>query len=364
MSGCWPSGALIGRTARSVGKAPDATPDGHAQDDAESLTESERYRSFALVADLAMHLWSATDTGLAKMSPHLSIMARAGEDDGAISEDAVGVSDVDPGAGPESLLRAFESPPLATIKFLKDSEKRAVEPVVSAGAAAHRLPLTLLRAEVFGAHQRRLGRAAGRREHLAELLACEGLCAYDYDTWVEDFRNLDARLSTLRGCCLYVLVHLRSPYAVGRIRDALPDLACWTDIEASVAGAVAPRATSDDERELVAFAEAFFLSLSSTRLRARPLNDYLNRLAVAFRHVNTQGFRELPEAGARLDGIDVADAYALGDGCLEGLAVVIEGFLRTLDNRYGSAGLREKFAPDVAVFQEGFARIYAGGGPA
>ena len=211
---------------RRVGKAPDATLDGHAQDDAEPLTESERYRSFALVADLAMHLWSATDTGLAKMSPHLSIMTRAGEDDGAISEDALDLPEFDPGADTESLLRTFESPPLATIKFLKDNEKPAVEPVVSAGAAAHRLPLTLLRVEVFGVQQRRLGRAAGDHERLAELLAREGLCACDYDTWVEDFRNLDARLSTLRGCCLHVLVHLRSPYAVGRIRDALPNLAC------------------------------------------------------------------------------------------------------------------------------------------
>ena len=112
---------------------------------------------------------------------------------------------------------------------------------------------------------------------------------------------------------------------------------------------------------LVAFAEAFFGSLSSTRLRAPPLNEYLGRLAVAFRQVNTQGFKELPEAGSQLDGIDVADVYALGDGCLQSLAVVIEGFLRTLDSRYGSVGLREKFASDIALFEQGFTRIYAGG---
>ena len=347
---------------RSLGETPTATLEGHAQTDSESVAGSERYRSFALVAELAMHLWSATDAGLAKMSPHLSLMIRAGEGDGTIAEDALDLSEIDPGTDSASLLRALGSPPLATIKFLKDSEKRAVEPVVSAGAAAHRLPLTLLRVEVFGTHQRRLGRASGGHARLAGLLDCSGLPTYECR--VEDFLKLATRLSKLRDCCLHVLVHLRDPYAVGRIRNALPNLACWNDIEASIGDAATPRAASNAGRVLDAFAEAFFRSLSSTRLRVRPLNDYLSGLATAFRDVNTQGFRELPETGTQLDGIDVPDVYALGDGCLEGLAVVLEGFLRTLDGGYGPVGLRDKFASDVALFQEGFTRIYAGGGPA
>ena len=124
---------------RSPGKAPTASLERHAQADSESAAGSERYRSFALVAELAVHLWSATDAGLAKMSPQLSIMVRAGEGDGTIAEDALDLSEIDPGTDSESLLRALGSPPLATIKFLKDSEKRAVEPIVSAGAAVHRM---------------------------------------------------------------------------------------------------------------------------------------------------------------------------------------------------------------------------------
>ena len=354
----WPDG--------SAGEAPDAVPDGHAQDDTESVNESKRYRSFSLVAELFVHLGIATDDGMAKMSPHLSIMVRAGEEeDYAVSEDALDPSDVAWDAGAESPLRAFESPPLAAVKFLKNLEIGALKPVASAGAVAHRLPLTLLRSDVFGGHQRLLGRAAGQRERFARLLAGERL--HTYDSWVENFRNLDARLSTLRGCCLHVLVHLRSPHAVGRIRDALPDLACWNDIDAPFAGATAPPGASDAEGVLAAYSEAFFRSLQSTQRRPpsldKSLDKYLDQLAVAFRRVNTQGFSELPEAGTQLHGIDAADVYARGDRVLEALAEVVEDFLQTLDKRYGKEeGLRKKFAFDLAVFQEGFTRIYAGGG--
>ena len=351
----WPGG--------SVDEARGAMHEGHSQDDSEAPTEPGKYRTFELVAEMAMHLWSATEAGLARMSPHLAIMIRAGEDSETISEDAFAPSDDEMGADTESLLRALESPPLAEIKFLKGTEKGAVEPIATAGAAAHRLPLTLLRAEVFGPHQRRLGRAAGRSECLAELLKCEDLPTYD--DRAQDLRNFQARLSVLRDCCLHVLVHLKSVHAVGRIRDRLPELTCWTDIARSVAGTRALRAASDDGSMLMeAFAGALFDRLNDIRAREPCLDECLNGLARAFGSVNTRGFQALPAAGAQIDGADIADVYAGGEDCLARLAVVIEGFLGTLDSRYGAQGLEEEFVSDRALFQEGFARIYAGGDPA
>ena len=351
----WPGG--------SVDEARGAMHEGHSQDDSEAPTEPGKYRTFKLVAEMAMHLWSATEAGLARMSPHLAIMIRAGEDSETISEDAFAPSDDEMGADTESLLRALESPPLAEIKFLKGTEKGAVEPIATAGPAAHRLPLTLLRAEVFGPHQRRLGRAAGRSECLAELLKCEDLPTYD--DRARGLRDLLARLSVLRACCLHVLVHLRSLHAVGRIRDRLPELACWTDIEMSVAGTRALRDASDNGSVLMeAFAGAFFDRLNDIRARELRLDECLNGLARAFGSVNTRGFRALPAAGAQIDGAAIADVYAGGEDYLARLAVVIEGFLGTLDSRYGSQGLEEKFVSDRALFQEGFTRIYAGGDPA
>ena len=353
----WPDG--------SVGETQNAMHAGHSQDDSEAPVEPREYRTFEHVAELAMHLWSATEAGLMQMSPRLSIMICAGEDSETISEDTFLPSDNEMGADPDPLLRALESPPLAEIKFLKDTEKCAVEPIATvAGAAAHRLPLTLLRAEVFGPHQRRLGRAAGRPERLAELLDCEGLRTYN--DRAQDLRDLHTRLSVLRDCCLHVLVHLRSSHAVGRIRNRLPDLACWAEIEESVASTRALRTASDNGSVLIieVFAKAFFDRLNDIRARDPRLTEYLNGLAGTFRHVNTQGFRELPAAGAQIDGADIADVYADGEDCLARLAVVIEGFLGTLDSRHGSQGLEEKFASDLALFQKGFTRIYAGGDPA
>ena len=350
----WPGG--------SVGEAKGATQEGHWRDDSEFPADSERYRSFAFVAELAMHLWCATDIGLKRMSTHLSIMIRAGEDGGTISEDAFDLSGSDMDADTESLVRAFESPPLTTIKFLKETEKKVIEPIVSVGAAAHRLPLTLLRARIFGHHQRRLGRAFGSSERLAELLVCQDLGSYCGR--VEEIRSLLERLSKLRDCCLHVLVHLSSHHAVSRIREALPDLTCWADIEATIAGAKSSRDANDDEDVLAAFAKGFFRSLSSTRLCAPDLNAYLTQLTTVFGRVNTQGFKNLPAVGAQLDGVDIADAYAHGDNCLTRLVVVIEGFLRSLDSRYGDAALQEKFISDRNMFREGFTRIYAGGDPA
>ena len=349
------------------GEAPDATLDGHAHAAAKSIAKSKGYRTFRLVAELAMHLWNAEVVGSAKKGSRVSIVVHDqdhDDDDKSISEYSLEHSDGGHGADPTSLLQAFESPPLAKIKFFKkkEQERDAANSVVGAGTAAHRLPLTLLRDAVFGAHQRRLSQALGKRRSLDALLACEGLPTYH--TWVEHLRHLVERLSTLRRCCLHVLVNLRDPYAVGRLHDEWPDLACWDDIRASVVSDTASHAEYVNRRVGEAFTDAFFCGLQSTRNREPLLNEYLKRCRHAFD--STKGFKSLPDADMRLDGMHIAGVYALGDERLRDLTEVIEGFLRTLKNRSGSEGLKleEEFASDLDLFREGFTRIYARGAPA
>ena len=163
----------------------------------------------------------------------------------------------------------------------------------------------------------------------------------------------------MRHCCLHVLVHLRSPSAIERIRNALPNLSCWNTVDAAIAAAD-PETGSGDDEHLETAGSIFFRDLKKLRLREPKLNEHLRRVAQSFEKVNTQGFTELPGEGTQIGEMEVADVYQLGDETLADLDTVTKSYLDTLPS--DRSRLHEQFRSDLCTFREGFARIYAPGG--
>ena len=319
-------------------------PDGSIDEEPDRNT----YRTFGLVAELSLHFWAATDAGLREMSRPLSIMIRADEFD-SVPDDALDPTDEVVSGDSAALMRDLKSSPLAKIKFLKNTEIKFVTPVAYAGAAGRQLPLTLLRMEAFGRYQRELGKAARRPRAIASaLINCPN--ARSYCTWVSGIRTIQERIALVRDCCLHVLVHLRSPDAIGRLREALPSAECWISL-------ITWRTEEDLENAVC----SFFRDLTKLKLRTPELNLYLQGIERSFENVNTQGFRTLPHRNSQIDGWEAADVYARGDKCLAGLNAVMAGFLGSLP---APDCLDRQFRSDLCTFREGFARMYAPGGSA
>ena len=318
-------------------------------EDVESVTanapELQGYRAFEHVAEVAFHFCNA---------------ARVGADRQATPAD---VDDADRVAVPAanfdddhmSPLQRLAAPPLAAVKFLKDTEHRLLEPLLDAGPAAHQLPLTVLRAQTFGPRQRQLGRAAPANR--AVLLAFEDVPSYS--VWLAHMEQAQTRLQTLRDACLHTLLHLRSTVAVARVREALPELACWEAIEVSLPAAAGERDWANEAQLLEDYADAFFRQLPAERLRSQPLAAFLKRLAAAYAQVNTRGFATLPAADTPIGGSSAADVFAAGDECLGDVVAAIDGFFATLRQRAGGvAGLERDFRSDASLFRKAYQQLY------
>lgn len=307
--------------------------------------ESQGYRAFEHVAEVAFHLCDAGRIGTARQATHTDV------DD--VDQIALRAASLD--GGDISPLQRLTAPPLAAVKFLKDTERHLLEPLLDAGVAAHKLPFTLLRAQTFGPRQRQLGRATPAS--VAALLSLEDVPSYN--VWLGRLEQARTRLQTLRDACLHVLLHLRSTVAVARVRETLPELACWETIEVSLPAATGERDWADEAQLLEDYADAFFCRLQAERLRSHSLAALLKRLAAAYAQVNTRGFATLPASHASVVGGSPADVFAAGDGCLGDIIAIIDGFFGALRQRSGGmAALERDFRSDVLLFGKAYRQLY------
>ena len=203
--------------------------------DEEQALGTGNYVKFDTVAQIAMRLWNATEAGLEQQAEHLRIDLPATHEDegGTVREERLDASDLKINEEWDSIRTVLES---ADLKLLKKTEQRWPNAIREAGSAAWHLPLTLLRAEVFGDHQAKLTHAKAQApEALAGLLECETADSTNskrhgittYADAVDEIEQLAERIDLLRDCCLHVLLHFRTLYAMERVREKLPHLECW-----------------------------------------------------------------------------------------------------------------------------------------
>ncbi len=204
-----------------------------------------------------------------------------------------------------SPLETLREPALENVRFLNKVDLTALDRLMEHGPRAHRLPWSLMRAEVFGSVQARLSQAARRRDArdaVRELVSCVG--AETYREWRDRLAALDERVNDALRAALHVVLE---------------------------AAGAAERASGDE--------------------RLREARDVAER---AFAGLSRKGFEDA--AGGEPGSETV---YEAGAGALAAMSGQIRAFLGVLGQAVEEgSGLDDRFACDRGVFSEQFARIY------
>ena len=296
-----------------------------------SADEDGDYRTFVAVFDLFVAFLRALEAAEARRSIDgaAPIVDREGAevDLGSVDEmlgRAAG-DDADEETRLADLVGAWRSPlglldeePASRVKFLNRREREALERLVDAGPEAIDLPLSVLRAEVFGLVQARLTQAlrrgAGREERAALMRPAQG---ESYEDWRQRWSKLRAHIERMQKAALHVLA-----------RDGLPES---TDL-ASVDLAANDAPAFDPKR----------------------LAEVLEECRRAFRGFARQGFDD-----ATAQDPDGKAAFRAGLGVLLEVDRCLSAYLALLD-RIGREAppLAARFAEDGMTFARQFAKLY------
>lgn len=266
--------------------------------------ETGNFRLFRSVFDAYMAFLSAlevaTDREAVERARSIGSDRDAGEVDIALLLD-----DAEAAALWTSPLSTLQEPPFENIRFLNKVDLTALDRLMEHGPRVHRLPWSLLRAEVFGDVQARLSQAARRRDTgdtLSKLIACAG--AETYREWHDRLVVLDERVNNALRAALHVALQ---------------------------ADDAAERASEDE--------------------RLEEARDVAKR---AFAGISRRGFEDAV-VGERGSGV----VYEVGAGALAAISDQIHAFLRVLKQSVEEGtDLDDQFAYDHDVFSKQFARIY------
>lgn len=229
-------------------------------------------------------------------------------------------------------LETLADPPADAVKFLNKQEVADLYPLVEPGRTGLRLPLSVLRAQIWGMVQRRLtealrGHADGVR--LAAIIAEPP--AEDYAGWLERYGRLDHHMDKVLRAALHALTAARSPHAASLALDLAPDL---------------------DPRQVAArfgILVPFGLGETGENDADAALDGLLAKARSAHKALNRQGFDRLPEIGD-----DLCDAFETGVPALQVVRAVAARMLRCLESM-NAAG---RFMADHAIFTRHLVRLY------
>jgi len=212
-------------------------------------------------------------------------------------------------------------------KFLTMRVWHSCEMPVVHQAVIDRLPMTLLRMQVFGDHQARIIEA-GKRGRAFDWAALD---PDGYKEWIE---GLATHRATIRQAALAGIEALSR---AGCVPEALTLLLDWCPdaLSGAPGGGVTP-----DTLEAITTSD-----LKALRLQVPALNQSLEACRKAFQSINRAGFRGE-------DDFAEASEYAHGAAALRAIDGVLARFL----DRVASAG--PNYATDLAIFRDRFQKLH------
>lgn len=254
---------------------------------------------------------------------------------------------------PVNPLEALDRPPVDGVKFLNKREKAAIELLAECGDGAIRLPLSLLRCEVFGKGQARITRALRCKAGAAELRQLiDESAPEDYPSRRQAYSHLDRHIERVLLASLYLLARARRPEAFTVIMGVKPDLDLKRLAE------VIP-VDPDLDGEVVyldqgAVADRVFAVLEDEARVGPDLARLMTDSRKAFRGLARQGFADSAEPVP-----DLVEAHARGVEALMTLDRLLRSYLRELGRLgAGDGEWRRRFDADRAVFSRQFDLIY------
>jgi hypothetical protein len=250
-------------------------------------------------------------------------------------------------------LLALAEPPADAVKFLNKREVTALEHLVDAGKEANALPLSMLRAEVFGAHQARLtqaSRQAGGGNTIRALI--EGGPEEDYPAQTNRWRGIESHLGRCRLAALHVLLRGGHPAVATALLDLAPDI----DF-----AALAPRlAAANDSSNVVSLRSG-----QATQALAQALDDeaIAGPGLAALGQQARQAHKSLARQGFRDDDIaneTIVEGFAAGLAGLKDLTGGLNRYLSILEDRLNSEDEADLFSREAGKFSTAFHSLYGG----
>jgi len=258
------------------------------------------------------------------------------------------------------VLEEFENPldtltaePCDAVRFLTKTEARALEMLVESDSFADRLPLSLLRCEVFGAAQARITQGLRRRLKPAEFIALiDDSIALDYDICRSRFAVLAGHIERLLLASFHALAESGRTEAITVLLRLRPDID-FSPLAAHFAAAdtggnnVVPLAQHG-------VAARFATLLETTDGLPESLQAFVAEARTAFGSLSRQGFRDRD-----LNDEPVPDGFAGGEGPLFKLRTRLTGFGQSLARaKTDDAAWHSQFEADRSVFLRQFHSLY------
>ncbi len=270
--------------------------------------------------------------------------------------------EIDPGDFEYGMEQAIEmdnpldrlaTPPVDEIRFFTKPESQPLEHLVNAGALAERLPLSVLRNEIFGTAQSRVTQGLRRRLDAQAMSALiDDSIATNYAGNRERYRSLATHLDRVALAGFQVLAEAGRAEALLILLELRPGL----DFSA-LAGYFEQDEMLGDNVESFSkhgVTSRFMTIIETTERLPKPLCDFIADSKTAFTGLSRKGFRE-----SDTQDVAVIDGFAASCVPLFTLRKCLGGFRQCLD-RIGDSNMdwQARFDADKAVFLRQFHLLY------
>ena len=235
---------------------------------------------------------------------------------------------------PTNSVESLGQTALKDIKFLTAKDAAFCEKFELAGDALWTLPLTFLRAQVFGLQQARITEdlRASKGQHLPELISMADFSGFEL--WCEGLKEQLGRISQTRAAVTYILYQFAHPLALARLLEglSLEQKGQLTQLLGN--------------QPATGFAQQVLTHLASLA------PEEVKLLETAFSKVNRAGFKTLPAE------VQV-DRYLTGDECLAVLQTRLSQYAERLTRLTEIHGeMSDIEISDARIFSHTFAQLY------
>ncbi|WP_420403825.1 hypothetical protein [Nisaea sp.] len=253
-----------------------------------------------------------------------------------------------------AILSELASPPANRLKSVNKREAARLDLVLEAGEAAGVLPLTILRAEVFGAHQARIIQALRRRSGDDSWDVVDDLIGSapeeTYPAAVTSYRGIAEHLIRARKALMYILFRNRRPEALTIAISLYPDMA------------PALRSSIPDAKEAVGNVIPLRPEQAIGRLVERALSGDPETVAeaglfrtarVAFARLNRRGFEE-----CRVLEREILEAAEVSEPLVRECGSGLQDLLKALGRHFDLISPDQVFEEDCRRFGVALAALY------
>ncbi len=312
------------------------------------------FKGFRTVAINFLHLRLALKTAADRLAIDAAAPIGSSRDAG----------EVDPGEicgalevveGKRSVLAELSLPPADQLKAVNKREGARLELLMEAGDAAAILPLTILRAECFGAHQARIVQAV-RKRHAAEPRgAVEALIdqkpVEDYDAATADFQELTVQIRKIRLALMFILFRNARPEAFEIGFDLFPEVAVAlrsriNEPEADFADNVVPLRPGGVMGRLLQGAV-------DGDPETMPEAGLFKASRLAFAKVNRRGFEE-----ERVCEPEIMEAATASEPLIRACGEELRAFLVALERHFSLIPAEQVFEEDCRRFHTALTALY------